>query len=122
MGLAVPRKPSSVTVTWWIIPCHSRTGRVPARGSGLVGSWSASMLPVAERRGKHPVEFLGGRPGEPAVQLFLPRVRNAERQNVTAQRRGWLLGKLFCPQCPQLKSHAAPQQPAHLRPPTQRHV
>jgi hypothetical protein len=57
----------------------------------------ARVVAVTEHTGKQPVEFLGDRLGEPAVQLFLPRIGNTERENVSAQRRGWILGKLFCP-------------------------
>jgi hypothetical protein len=44
---------------------------------------------VAQYTCRQPVEALDDRLGEPAVAPFLPCIRDAERQNVAAQRRGW---------------------------------
>jgi hypothetical protein len=52
---------------------------------------------VAKHPCRQPIEFLGHGLGEPAVVPFLSRIGDAEGENVSAERRGWALGKLFCP-------------------------
>ena len=98
--LPFQRKPSSPTVTWWVVPCHSRTRMVPLRGSG------PSKLPLRfDRRAEHvikqPIELPGDRFGEAALAAFLPRIGNAERENVTTKRSRRSLPKLLGPKRPQ---------------------
>jgi hypothetical protein len=98
MGFAVPEKAviGHRDVVGCSLPLAHQDG---ARSRDWFG-WKLGRI-VAAGTGKQPVEFLGDRLGQAAVAPFLPRIGNAERQNVTAQRWGWLLGKLFCPKCPQ---------------------
>jgi len=76
MGFAVPEK------------AVIRHGDVVAHQDGAgsrqwLGWKLGRTVAVTERTGKQPVEFLGDRLGQAAVAPFLPRIGNAERQNVT---------------------------------------
>ena len=99
MGLAAPEEAfiRHGGVVGCSLPLTNQDG---AGARQWFGRKLARVVAVAEHSGKQPVEFLGDRLGEPAVQPFLPRIGNTERENVSAQRRGWFLGKLFYPQGP----------------------
>jgi len=51
---------------------------------------------------KKPSHLLGHRFGKATLTAFLPRVGNAERENVTTKRSRRLLSKLFSPERTQL--------------------
>ena len=87
MGLAVPEEAfiRHRDVVGCSLPLTNQDG---AGARQWFGRKLARVVAVAEHSGKQPVEFLGDWLGEPAVQPFLPRIRNAEREKVTAQRRG----------------------------------
>src|SRR5262249_475546 len=102
IGAAVPQKAifGDGNVVGCTLP-FSHQNRSAARkwsgyGCGRLG-WIA-----AEHLVKQPRQLLGDWFAEATVSAFLPRIGDAERKNVTTQRRRRSLAKFLSPEYPQL--------------------
>jgi hypothetical protein len=70
---------------------------VPVRGGGVVGGWGASVAPSRSTRAARRSSSLATGLASPPWRRS-PRIGNAERENVTPQRRRWLTGELALPE------------------------
>jgi hypothetical protein len=99
IGAAVPQKAlvSDSDVVGGALPfAHQNRPAARKRSRRHLGSIASEGLV------KKPSQLLGHRFGEATLTAFLPRVGNAERENVTAKCSWRLLAKLLCPERTQL--------------------
>jgi hypothetical protein len=86
------------TVTWWLLPCHSRTNgsaaRQQGRQNGLRGSIAAQSLV------KQTMQLSGDRFTKATLAALLPRIGNGERENVPTERSWRMLPDLLGPERP----------------------
>ena len=76
--------PSSVTVTVWVRPCHSRTSRAPGF---RLRPGSGATRPVGPEHLRQRLQLATRRLAEPAVFDFLKPVADAADQQVAADPR-----------------------------------